>query len=90
MAGREVAGQSGGRPARSSDEARRRFDALVDRRAAGEPLQYVLGKWGFRTLDLMVDRRVLIPRPETEQVVEAAMAELDRMAAGSRQRGTGR
>ena len=33
------------------------------RRAAGEPLQYVLGRWGFRTLDLLVDRRVLIPRP---------------------------
>ena len=33
------------------------------RRAAGEPLQYVLGRWAFRTLDLMVDRRVLIPRP---------------------------
>ena len=44
--------------------------ALVERRAAGEPLQYVLGRWAFRTLDLMVDRRVLIPRPETEQVVE--------------------
>ena len=38
------------------------------RRAAGEPLQYVLGRWGFRTLDLFVDRRVLIPRPETEVV----------------------
>ena len=34
----------------------------------GEPLQYVLGRWGFRTLDLLVDRRVLIPRPETEVV----------------------
>ncbi len=65
-----------------SDETRHRFDALVDRRAAGEPLQYVLGKWGFRTLELIVDRRVLIPRPETEQVAEAAMAELDRMADG--------
>ena len=41
---------------------------MVARRAAGEPLQYVLGRWGFRTLDLLVDRRVLIPRPETEVV----------------------
>ena len=41
---------------------------MVARRAAGEPLQYVLGRWGFRTLDLFVDRRVLIPRPETEVV----------------------
>ena len=49
---------------------------MVSRRLAGEPLQYVLGRWGFRSLDLMVDRRVLIPRPETEQVVEWALAEL--------------
>jgi len=48
---------------------------MVERRASGEPLQYVLGRWGFRTLDLMVDRRVLIPRPETEQVVEWALEE---------------
>jgi release factor glutamine methyltransferase len=39
-------------------------------------LQYVLGRWGFRTLDLMVDRRVLVPRPETELVVEVALSEL--------------
>jgi release factor glutamine methyltransferase len=59
--------------------ARARFEILVARRAGGEPLQHVLGRWQFRTLDLMVDRRVLIPRPETEQVVEAALAELDRL-----------
>ena len=53
----------------------------MQRRAAGEPLQYVLGRWGFRQLDLLVDRRVLIPRPETEQVVEVALAELDRRRA---------
>jgi release factor glutamine methyltransferase len=52
---------------------------MLERRCAGEPLQYVLGRWGFRTLDLYVDRRVLIPRPETEQVVEAALAELERL-----------
>jgi len=56
--------------------------ALADRRASGEPLQYVLGTWQFRNLELQVDRRVLIPRPETEQVVEVALAELARMAAG--------
>jgi release factor glutamine methyltransferase len=59
--------------------AQARFESLVARRAAGEPLQYVLGRWQFRALDLMVDRRVLIPRPETEQVVEAALAEVDRL-----------
>jgi release factor glutamine methyltransferase len=61
-----------------------RFDGLVARRVAGEPLQYVLGRWGFRRLDLMVDRRVLIPRPETESVVEVALAELDRLGGRDR------
>lgn len=49
------------------------LDAMLARLAAGEPLQYVLGRWGFRHLDLLVDRRVLIPRPETETVVETAL-----------------
>lgn len=55
------------------------IDGMVRRRQAGEPLQYVLGSWGFRRLDLAIDRRVLIPRPETEQVVEHAIAELTRL-----------
>ncbi len=59
------------------DAARQRavaqLDAMVARRRRGEPLAYVLGSWSFRHLDLMVDQRVLIPRPETEQVVEAAL-----------------
>ena len=54
-------------------------DLMVERRLAGEPLQYVLGRWGFRTLDLFVDRRVLIPRPETEVVAGLAIAELQSM-----------
>lgn len=58
--------------------------AMVGRRAAGEPLQYVVERWGFRRLDLLVDRRVLIPRPETEQVVEVALAELRRVAGDRR------
>jgi release factor glutamine methyltransferase len=52
-----------------------RLDAMVARRRSGEPLQYVLGHWAFRSLDLLVDRRVLIPRPETEQLVDLALAE---------------
>ncbi len=55
----------------------KRCAVMVERRAAGEPLQYVLGRWGFRALDLLVDRRVLIPRPETEQVVSFALEALD-------------
>jgi release factor glutamine methyltransferase len=52
------------------------FDRLVARRENGEPLQYVVGRWGFRHLDLMVDRRVLIPRPETEVVAGLAIEEV--------------
>jgi release factor glutamine methyltransferase len=59
-----------------------RHDELLRRRLSGEPLQYVLGHWSFRTLDLMVDPRVLIPRPETEAVVGHALDEFDRIVAG--------
>lgn len=55
--------------------AERKVKALLDRRLTGEPLQYVLGEWAFRDLDLLVDSRVLIPRPETEIVVEVALLE---------------
>lgn len=60
------------------------FDSMLERRLAGEPLQYVLGRWGFRTLDLAVDARVLIPRPETEGVAELALTEIKRAAAEGR------
>ncbi|MGH9225443.1 MAG: peptide chain release factor N(5)-glutamine methyltransferase [Acidimicrobiales bacterium] len=56
--------------------------SMVERRVAGEPLQYVVGRWGFRRLDLLVDRRVLVPRPETETVVEVALGELRRLHLG--------
>jgi release factor glutamine methyltransferase len=65
------------------------FDQMLARRLAGEPLQYVVGRWGFRTLDLFVDRRVLIPRPETEEVVERALAELDRVILADQRRSEG-
>ena len=55
------------------------FDQMLARRLTGEPLQYVLGRWGFRRLDLLVDKRVLIPRPETELVTEYAIKEVDRL-----------
>jgi release factor glutamine methyltransferase len=61
-----------------NDRAQAHLDAMVERRLAGEPLQYVLGSWSFRGLDLMVDHRVLIPRPETEWVVEIALEEAAR------------
>jgi release factor glutamine methyltransferase len=56
------------------DEGRERLRALVERRRAREPLQYILGEWGFRRLTLTVDERVLVPRPETEIVVERCLA----------------
>jgi release factor glutamine methyltransferase len=49
------------------------FRKLVARRAGREPLAYVLGEWGFRRLTLRVDPRVLIPRPETEVLVERCL-----------------
>jgi release factor glutamine methyltransferase len=58
-----------------------RAHELVGRRAAHEPLQYVLGEWGFRRLTLAVDPRALIPRPETEIVVERCLALLDGVEA---------
>jgi release factor glutamine methyltransferase len=49
------------------------FEANIARREQREPLAYVLGEWGFRRLTLKTDRRALIPRPETEVVVERAL-----------------
>jgi release factor glutamine methyltransferase len=54
--------------------------AMLQRRLAGEPLQYILGRWAFRGLDLVVDPRVLIPRPETEVVAGVAIEEARRAA----------
>lgn len=53
------------------------LDAMVRRVLDGEPVQYVMGRWAFRHLDLMVDPRVLIPRPETELIVEHVLAHLN-------------
>jgi release factor glutamine methyltransferase len=50
-----------------------RFDALLARRAAHEPVAYILGQKDFRRITLRVDRRVLIPRPETELLVEVGL-----------------
>jgi release factor glutamine methyltransferase len=50
-----------------------RLRSVQERRQQREPLAYVLGEWGFRRLTLEVDRRVLIPRPETEMLVERCL-----------------
>ncbi|MGB8858883.1 MAG: peptide chain release factor N(5)-glutamine methyltransferase [Ilumatobacteraceae bacterium] len=62
------------------------LDAMLARLRSGEPLQYVLGHWSFRHLDLLVDRRVLIPRPETELVTEVAIELVRAVAVAVRQR----
>ncbi len=56
----------------TSDEARR-FRDHATRRRGREPVAYITGRQGFRWLELQVDRRVLVPRPETEHLVEAAL-----------------
>ena len=53
--------------------AARRFGEMVRRRLRREPVAYILGRKGFRKIELAVDRRVLIPRPETELLVELAL-----------------
>jgi release factor glutamine methyltransferase len=50
------------------------LERLLERRERREPLAYVLGEWGFRRLTLRTDGRALVPRPETEVVVERALA----------------
>ena len=66
--------------------AAERFEALVRRREQGEPVAYLMGRRGFWRFDLEVDPATLIPRPETERLVELALARLplDRDAAGGR------
>jgi release factor glutamine methyltransferase len=54
-------------------DAGRRFSEMVRRRLRREPVAYILGRKGFRHIELEIDRRVLIPRPETELLVELAL-----------------
>src|SRR4051794_11766737 len=61
-------------PGRGLEPAQaRRFQEHTRRRVQREPVAYILGTKGFRTIELLVDGRVLIPRPETEHLVEAAL-----------------
>lgn len=56
-----------------SPAAARRFGEMVRRRLRREPVAYILGRKGFRKIELAVDRRALVPRPETELLVELAL-----------------
>lgn len=71
----EVLGRAGSDASAVSAGSATVARALAARRRAGTPLQYVFGHWPFRGLDLVVDPRVLVPRPETEQVVDVALSE---------------
>ena len=66
-----------------------RFAQLTERRAAGEPIAYLLGRKGFWTLELAVGPAVLVPRPETELLVERALALHPRTFARVADLGTG-
>lgn len=60
-----------------ADDELAAYRALIKRRVEGEPVAYLLGEKGFWSLDLKVDRRALIPRPETEVLVEEALELID-------------
>lgn len=66
-------------PARTAAQATAVAAEMTARRMAGEPLQHVLGHFAFRELDLIVDARALVPRPETEFLVEVALDEVSRL-----------
>ncbi|MFZ5624219.1 MAG: peptide chain release factor N(5)-glutamine methyltransferase [Gemmatimonadota bacterium] len=74
-------------PVPAEDSAR--FRAAIARRAAGEPLAYVTGVTGFRHLTLAVDRRALIPRPETEGLVDHVLARVRSGVVADAGTGTG-
>lgn len=61
-----------------------RYEALVSRRSAGEPLQYLTGHQEFWRADFLVSPAVLIPRPETEHLIEAVLDLVQRLALGPR------
>ena len=65
------------------------FDLLYERRISGEPIAYILGKKEFWSFELTVNQNVLIPRPETETLVEVALNKLGREPAAVADLGTG-
>ncbi len=74
-----------GAPERVMETGQRRlFDALVGRRAAGEPAAYILGEREFWSLPFRVSRDTLIPRPDSETLVEVALDDIDDRAAPRR------
>ena len=64
---------------RLNEQAFEEWENLVSRRVNGEPIAYILGKKGFHNIELLVGPGVLIPRPETELLVEIALAEITKL-----------
>lgn len=60
----------------------RQYESVVARRRLGEPVAYITGRREFYGIELLVDRRVLVPRPETELLVEKAITELRQLGRG--------
>ncbi len=88
MAGQPLARLLAGAVPGPSDAATADLRRRVARRLCGEPLQHVLGRWSFRRLELRVDGRALVPRPETEVVAGEALAVLSALdVAGDGRRG---
>ena len=89
MAGQPLARLLAGAVPGPSDAATAELRRRVGRRLCGEPLQHVLGRWSFRRLELRVDGRALVPRPETEVVAGEALAALAArdVAGGGRRNG---
>src|SRR3954451_23443872 len=71
--GHDRAGLAADPDAPVDPRAARRFGEMVRRRIRREPVAYILGRKGFRNIELAVDRRVLIPRPESELLLEIAL-----------------
>ncbi len=65
------------------DEQIDQLESLVRERLSGVPLQHLIGHWPFRELELTVDGRALIPRPETEELVSVALAQLELARKGA-------
>ena len=62
-----------------NEQAFQEWEGMVSRRSLGEPIAYILGKKGFHNIELQVGPGVLIPRPETELLVEIALAEITKV-----------
>jgi release factor glutamine methyltransferase len=75
------------READAAPDVTQRFWRAVEQRTRGVPFAYVVGRVGFRTVDLKIDRRALIPRPETEGLVELVLSEIGTGETGSEKLG---